>query len=183
MSELLNGKPAMASFRLPVHKFGVGCKTDVILRAEVVVALATHWLGGRTLLCADDTGFCPGCEHTTPRLSAFTLASLVSKQGRRLGLLEMTSSAALDLFGSLPRPLDGTILRCCRPGSRQALRFERIGRQQEMFGQPVEGFRLLQALATLFGVDLPRPGQTAVDWVESTAARRVVLLEAASRLV
>lgn len=181
MDGLLNGKPVVCSYRLPVVKVGPGALVDVELRCEALVVVATHWLAGRTYLCADDSGECPGCLACSPRLAAFTLCRTVEARGGRLAILEFSTASCVDFFNGLPKPLVGTLLRCTRRSSRAALRFERVGRQQELFGQPIDGFRLLQALATLFGVEPPKPGFTAFDWIESTQARRLHLLQSAVR--
>jgi len=181
MDGLLNGKPQVASYRLPVVKVGSGAVVDVELRCESVVVVATHWLAGRTYLCADDSGECPGCMASTPRLAAYTLCKTIEKRGGRLAILEFSTASCVDFVNGCPKPLNGTLIRCTRPSSRSALRLQRVGRQTEMFGEAIDPFRLLQALATLFGVDQPRVGKTAFDWIESTQARRLHLLQSAVR--
>jgi hypothetical protein len=181
MTELLNGSPQIAAYRLPVAKFGVGTVVEVCLRTPALVCFATHWLGGRTLLCADDAGICPGCEANQARMTGYTIGCVRNRAGQRTSLLEFAGAGAVDFAMGLPDPLVGTLIECIRRASRHRVEYRRLGRQAEMFNDEVPGFRLLQALSVLFDIPLPRAGGSPADWMAASLERRLALLQAAAR--
>lgn len=181
MTHLLNGTPQMASYRLPVLKLKPKTPVDVVLRCDALAALATHWIGDRTLVCAADGDVCPGCECTQARFTTFALGMTCSSGGGRLVLIEAAGASASDWLRGLPAPFFGTKIRLLRPAARHGIRFERLGRQKEMFGEPIDPFRLYQSLSVLFDLPLPRPGMTPSEWMQASLERRATLLAAAAR--
>jgi len=128
MSVSLNGSPQVATFRLPILKVTTKSRLQLTLRTDAVVYVATHWLGGRTLLCADDAQWCPGCAANQARLTGYTVGTAVDGRGERLVLVEIAGTAACDYFMGLPSPLAGLTLEVTRPSARHAVQYRCNGR-------------------------------------------------------
>lgn len=183
MSGVLNGVAQDAPYRLPMVKVGVGSKVELVLRCRTMLCLATHWIGGRTVLCASDGDLCPCCAFKQPRALCYTIVTARDGRGDRLALLEGTQNTLGDFFGNLGGKVVGVWLQATRPRAKCPLRFEVLGVEKALFNQEIDGFRLFQALAGLYCLPMPRPGRTALEWMADTLEARTAAAEFAVRRV
>lgn len=173
---VLSSEPtsARSAMGLPVFRLQAGHSSTLSIQSAGPLFMGTHWVG-RQIPCAGPD--CPACVLNPPRARGFAIALLQSGLAWRPVLVEASSAEWSRLEGF--RAMEGVsfapgmLVTASRRRSNSPLRMEPIsngGTVDEQFTSP---WRLTSALAVLFQLTPPKPGQTVSDFC--VAARPVVL--------
>lgn len=170
---------ASAALSLPVLRLDPGSVQRVSLQSKVVLYVGVHF-GRRSFICAGEG--CPGCDRGQSRCRGYALGLLECRDRWRPVLLEGTSAAFARLQGL--STMDGMVLEAgllvelSRRRKNSPLRIEPIA-----MGGPVDTqfsgyFRLLGAIAVLFALPAPKPGQSVEEWTSATRPAVIHQLQA-----
>lgn len=167
---------------LPLVKVRVGHAKRIVLLSESVVSVATHWLGGSSLLCVGDGGECGGCSVSPVRTLGYTIVGVEENGCWVPSLLEASTGVFAAISALTPDTLSGSLYRVGRPHRQRALCLEYDGRV-DLWPTGYGGeFRLLAAIAGLFRIPRPLREQTAQEYSDATLeARRLKLRMALER--
>jgi len=154
-----------SSRSLPVARIRPGSEVDFQLVTPSPVWIDTHWLN-KQLLCPGDV--CPVCGGGGGRTHGFLVVSVRNPVPARLALLEL-SVASWHRFQSLSKMSDfalmtGTLFTGSRRRKNSPLVCEPTGFSKTVDPADAELARVLDAVATLFGLPVMKPKETALEW-------------------
>lgn len=176
--------------RLPIFKVKGGSNAFFVVRARDVVGFMLHWLGSRSYVCPGSE--CAACEqHVGAKWRGLlAVARLAGSAGDwRGGLLEITDNAygrlrfvqALEGFDDFL----GLRVVASRRSNKSPLAFEEAscGQSERPESKEVREEVVRAALATLYGLPSPGPGETLAAYEErASSAARIMIVRVMSRM-
>lgn len=168
--------------KLAVLKVIGGRQTKVVVACDDVIGFSVHWLGGRSYMCAGD--LCPAClADVGSRWNGCLVVRWSQGAASRLMLLELSASAWDRFFGLVRMEgwskLNGLAVSISRARAKSPLILDPIGFLDGPRPEPVVVWRMLDAVATLYGLPSAREGEGADDWSDRAAPAAARLLQLA----
>lgn len=180
LSDSISDYPA--SLSLAVLRLHSGREVVASLQSDRLAVLETHWLG-RQLACAGEG--CPACVSSRARAKGYAVVQ-VDVGGRWAPVLVEASVASwsrVDFLNSSEGLsfAPGLELSLTKRKRNSPVRIEPIGMGGPVREDLVPRYRLLSAIAVLFGLPSPRGDEPDQEWVQRCRPAVLRSLEAAMR--
>lgn len=175
------GENPVSRTKLPVLKVRGGSDAKVTIASGSVVGFCVHWLAHRSYMCGGEG--CPAClADVGGRWNGVLVVRWQRGAVRRLLLLEVSASTWERFFGLCRMEgwgsLVGLEVHCTRERPKSPLVLDPLGFVEGERAAGVASWRILDAVATLYGLPSAREGESAEDWQERAqpAAHRLIEL-------
>lgn len=155
-----------------VLKLRVGESARVTMVSEHRCVVGTHWIGGRSYMCAGIEDGCPGCDAGPCRGLGYFLATTEFGEASRPVLVEMSFGAFMRLEDALPSDWCGEQVTFTRTGKKQPLSFTCEGKRDVWVVGLDSEWRLLAAVATLYKMPMVGRDEGVREWSARTVSAR-----------
>lgn len=157
-----------ARVALAVTRVAGGSQVRLVLQSQRVAWVGTHWFGRQVLCPRSFGGECEACRGQVARTCGFVIALVDIGQSWRPGLLEVTPSSwsRLEMLCRMEgfEVTLGLEFEASRRRARAPLRLEPIGSHGRQVAELATPLRLVESVAVLFRLSLPRSTEEPSDW-------------------
>lgn len=169
---VLNGSVPAAQFALPLLRVQPGRQALVIMSGCPVVGVALHWIGGRTYMCVGEGANCEGCHLYPTRVLGYVTAYHEHEGSVRRVIIEASLNGLNELCEAFPMYARGQRVKVCRSAVKRPLTFSPMGETVTVPGSGDDVVRITRALAVLYRLPQPMPGEDLKKFVERTREAR-----------